>query len=69
MLLSPAERRLGAPVTPLLPLTCMKTAEVPLTAPELNSLVRDTALRHGLSDTEVEGHLVKCLGYLACDMD
>jgi len=58
----------------------MKTAEVPLTAPELKFLidllwgapiatVRDTALRHGLSDTEVEGHLVKCLGYLACEMD
>jgi len=58
----------------------MKTAEVPLTAPELKflidlmwgapiSIVRDTALRHGLSDSDVEGHLVKCLGYLACEMD
>ena len=58
----------------------MKTAEVPLTASELKFLidlmwgsplgiVRDTALRHGLSDSDVEGHLVKCLGYLACEMD
>ena len=58
----------------------MKTAEVPLTASELKflidlmwgapiSTVRDTALRHGLSDSDVEGHLVKCLGYLACEMD
>jgi hypothetical protein len=31
--------------------------------------VRETASRHGLSDSDVEGHLVKCLGYLACEMD
>jgi hypothetical protein len=58
----------------------MKTAEVPLTAPELKflidlmwgapiSTVRETASRHGLSDSDVEGHLVKCLGYLACGSD
>ena len=58
----------------------MKTAEVPLTAPELKFLidlmwgapiatVRETASRHGLSDSDVEGHLVKCLGYLACESD
>lgn len=58
----------------------MKSIDVPLTASELKFLidlmwgaplgiVRDTALRHGLSDTEVEGHLVKCLGYLACETD
>jgi len=58
----------------------MKTIEVPLTSPELKflidllwgapiAMVRDTALRHGLSDSEVEGHLVKCLGYLACESD
>jgi len=58
----------------------MKTAEVPLTASELKFLidvlwgapiatVKDAALRHGLSDSDVEGHLVKCLGYLACESD
>ena len=58
----------------------MKTAEVPLTASELKFLidvlwgapiatVKEAALRHGLSDSDVEGHLVKCLGYLACESD
>ena len=58
----------------------MKTAEGPLTAAELKLLidllwgaplgiVRDTAMRHGLSDSDLEGHLVKCLGYLACESD
>ena len=58
----------------------MKTAEVPLTAPELKFLidvlwgapiatVKAAALRHSVSDPDVEGHLVKCLGYLACEMD
>ena len=57
-----------------------KTIEVPLNAPQLKFLidlmwgapiatVRETASRHGLSDSDVEGHLVKCLGYLSCDMD
>ena len=54
--------------------------EVPLDTQELKVLidlmwgapiatVRETASRHGLSDSDVEGHLVKCLGYLACEMD
>jgi len=58
----------------------MKTAEVPLTASELKFLidvlwgapiatVKAAASRHGVSDADVEGHLVKCLGYLACELD
>ena len=58
----------------------MKTSEVPLTASELKFLidvlwgapiatVKDAALRHSVSDSDVEGHLVKCLGYLACESD
>ena len=58
----------------------MKTSEVPLTASELKFLidvlwgaplgiVKDAASRHGVSDPDVEGHLVKCLGYLACESD
>jgi hypothetical protein len=58
----------------------MKTAEVPLSAPELKflidlmwgapiAMVRETASRHGLDDQDLEGHLVKCLGYLACESD
>jgi len=27
------------------------------------SIVKETAKRHNLDDSEVEGHLVKCLGY------
>ena len=58
----------------------MKTAEVPLSAPELKflidllwgspiSTVKASASRHGIDDADIEGHLVKCLGYLACEMD
>ena len=58
----------------------MKTAEVPLSASELKFLidvlwgsplgiVKDAASRHQISDSDVEGHLVKCLGYLACEAD
>ena len=58
----------------------MKTSEVPLTASELKflidvlwgapiAIVKDAALRHSVSDSDVEGHLVKCLGYLACESD
>lgn len=58
----------------------MKSIEVPLTASELKFLidlmwgaplgiVKDTAERQGVNDVDVEGHLVKCLGYLACETD
>ena len=58
----------------------MKTAEVPLTASELKFLidlmwgsplgiVKIAASRHDVDDSDVEGHLVKCLGYLACESD
>lgn len=53
----------------------MKTTEIPLNENELKFLidlmwgsplgiVKDAAERHGISDTDLEGHLAKCLGYM-----
>lgn len=58
----------------------MKSVDVTLTERELKFLidlmwgapikmVKDTADRHGVEDTYLEGHLAKCLGYLYLDAD
>ena len=58
----------------------MKSVDVTLTDRELKflidlmwgapiSVVKDTASRHGVSDSDVEGHLAKCLGYLYLESD
>ena len=31
--------------------------------------VKQTAERHGIHDTDLEGHLAKCLGYLYLETD
>lgn len=53
----------------------MKHVDVTLTEGELKFLidlmwgaplgtVKDTAERHGIHDSDLEGHLAKCLGYM-----
>ena len=58
----------------------MKSVDISLNEKELKFLidlmwgspiatVKHTAERHGIDDTDLEGHLAKCLGYLYLETD